>query len=282
MKKYYAKRNGLLNQSLQISYDELLNYFYGIFKYFLNKGYFQVAFYGWYETDQWTSTEYQVFPPILAPNPEIFFTTELNNKEVWPIPEYYENYDEATLFTVIEILYDSIGIYDQKTGKYLSKDAKAEFVSSINNILKSYDSGYYLEPSLGYIMHIPNEALKEQLLYDEETLPTEIYDKLSTASKMYYRFNANIEEKKKAISILADILENEREELKEILNNEYEIPKNPHDKIIFEIVNNFNIRHNRADQKENYSKEIWYDWMMQYYTSVIITFYKLKLYHSTK
>ena len=24
------------------------------------------------------------------------------------------------------------------------------------------------------------------------------------------------------------------------------------------------------------SKEIWYDWMMQYYTSVIIAFYKLK------
>lgn len=54
------------------------------------------------------------------------------------------------------------------------------------------------------------------------------------------------------------------------------INKNEHDRLIFNIVNSFNIRHNRADQKNDYSKEIWYDWMMQYYTSVIIAYYKLK------
>ena len=66
------------------------------------------------------------------------------------------------------------------------------------------------------------------------------------------------------------------EEVKDTLNAEYEVPKNEHDKLIFGIVNGYNIRHNRADQKNDYSKEIWYDWMMQYYTSVIIAFYKLK------
>ena len=50
--------------------------------------------------------------------------------------------------------------------------------------------------------------------------------------------------------------------------------------MIFGIVNGYNIRHNRADQKNDYSKEIWYDWMMQYYTSVIIAFYKLKNKHT--
>lgn len=108
----------------------------------------------------------------------------------------------------------------------------------------------------------------------------QIYEQLATATEMYYRFDANQEQKKKAINILADILENEREEVKELLNAEYEIPKNDHDKLIFGIVNGFNIRHNRADQKSDYSKEIWYDWMMQYYTSVIITFYKLKNKHT--
>ena len=91
---------------------------------------------------------------------------------------------------------------------------------------------------------------------------------------------SNLEQKKKAINILADILESEREEVKDILNAEYEVPKNEHDKLIFGIVNGYNIRHNRADQKSDYSKEIWYDWMMQYYTSVIIAFYKLKNKHA--
>ena len=61
---------------------------------------------------------------------------------------------------------------------------------------------------------------------------------------------------------------------------EYEVPKNEHDKLIFSIVNGYNIRHNRAGQKSDYRKEIWYDWMMQYYTSVIIAFYKLKNKHN--
>ena len=70
------------------------------------------------------------------------------------------------------------------------------------------------------------------------------------------------------------------EEVKDIFNAEYEVPKNEHDKLIFGIVNGYNIRHNRAGQNSDYSKEIWYDWMMQYYTSVIIAFYKLKNKHN--
>ena len=33
-------------------------------------------------------------------------------------------------------------------------------------------------------------------------------------------------------------------------------------------------------KKSDYSKKIWYDCMMQYYTSVIIVFYKLKNKHT--
>ncbi|GIO28274.1 hypothetical protein J43TS3_28850 [Ornithinibacillus bavariensis] len=93
---------------------------------------------------------------------------------------------------------------------------------------------------------------------------------------MFYRFNANEESKKKAINILSDILEPLREELKDLLNNEYEVNKNSHDKLIFEVVNQFIIRHNNQKQRTEYSREIWYDWMMQYYTSVITTYYRLK------
>ena len=225
----------------------------------------------------------QIIAPSMAPSAEVYFATRLQSKEIWPIWQYLEDYDEATLFTVIEILYDHIGIYNYETDEFESELPKREFSEQINNILRAYDKGYYLEPTNGFIMRIPNGALCEQLKYDGFDLPGSIYEQLATATEMYYRFDANQEQKKKAINILADILENEREEvkeLKELLNAEYEIPKNDHDKLIFGIVNGFNIRHNRADQKSDYSKEIWYDWMMQYYTSVIITFYKLKNKHT--
>lgn len=280
MKKYYAERHGLITKQLQIDFEELLEYFRQIYKYFCDKDYFKVAIDGVWKQMSYGQDPEQIIAPSMAPSAEVYFATRLQSKEIWLIWQYLEDYDEATLFTVIEILYDHIGIYNYETDEFESELPKREFSEQINNILRAYDKGYYLEPTNGFIMRIPNGALCEQLKYDGFDLPGSIYEQLATATEMYYRFDANQEQKKKAINILADILENEREEVKELLNAEYEIPKNDHDKLIFGIVNGFNIRHNRADQKSDYSKEIWYDWMMQYYTSVIITFYKLKNKHT--
>ena len=85
-----------------------------------------------------------------------------------------------------------------------------------------------------------------------------------------------MEAKKKPINILADILEKSKRRLEGNTESRIRCFKNEHDRLIFGIVNEYNIRHNKADQKTDYSREIWYDWMMQYYTSTIITYCKLK------
>ena len=276
MKKYYAERHGLLTKRLQLDFNELLQYFGHIRKYFSEKGYFEVAEKGARTVNPYTEKEEQVLSPGLLPTPEVYFATHLQDKEVWPIWEHFERYDEQTLFSVIEILYDHIGVYNYITEEFENKEQKAEFAEQINNILRAYKEGYYLEPTNGFVMQMPNGALRRQLEYDGSDMPDSVYGQLATATEMYYRFDAKLEQKKKAINILADILEKEREEVKDILNSEYEISKKEHDKLIFNIVNGYNIRHNNTEQKSDYSKEIWYDWMMQYYTSVIIAFYKLK------
>lgn len=279
MKKYYAERHGLLIKQLQVDFEELLQYFRQVYKYFCDKEYFEVATRGVWKSIPYRDSE-QVLPPSMLPSPEVYFVTRLQNKEVWPIWQYLEEYDEQTLFSVIEILYDHIGVYNHERDEFENEAQKSEFAEQINNILRAYKDGYYLEPTNGFIMKMPNGALREQLNYDGFDLSYSVYEQLVTATEMYYRFDANFEQKKKAINILADILESEREEVKDIFNDEYEVSKNEHDKLIFGIVNGYNIRHNRVDQKSDYSKEIWYDWMMQYYTSVIIAFYKLKNKHS--
>ena len=277
MKKYYAERHGLLTKQLQIDFEELLQYFGQVYKYFCDKEYFEVAMRGAWRKIPYTQDDWELVLPLsLFPSPEVYFATRLQDKEGWPIGHYLEEYDEQTLFSVIEILYDHIGIYNYKTDEYENETQKVEFAEQINNILRAYKEGYYLEPRNGFIMQMPNGALREQLEYDGSDLSNLVYEQLATATEMYYRFDANLEQKKKAINILADILESEREEVKDTLNAEYEVLKNEHDKLIFGIANSYNIRHNRIDQKSDYSKEIWYDWMMQYYTSVIIAFYKLK------
>jgi len=236
MKKYYAERHGLLTKQLQIDFDELLQYFGQVYKYFCDKEYFEVATRGVWRQIPYTQDSEQILPPSLLPSPEVYFATCLQDKEVWPIWQYLEEYDEQTLFSVIEILYDHIGVYNYETDQFENEAQKEEFAEQINNILRAYKEGYYLEPTNGFIMQIPNGALREQLEYDGSDLPDSVYEQLATATEMYYRFDANLEQKKKAINILADILESEREEVKDTLNAEYEVPKNEHDKLIFGIV----------------------------------------------
>ena len=178
------------------------------------------------------------------------------------------------------MLYAHIGVYHYSTGKIDVKDEKALFSEQISNLLRSYKDGYYLERSNGFIMEMPNKALQEQLSYDGAELSEDVLEQLKSASRMYYRFDTDMEAKKKPINILADILEKVRDDLKETLNQEYDVSKNEHDRLIFGIVNEYHIRHNKADQKTDYSREIWYDWMMQYYTSTIITYCKLKKVHA--
>ena len=279
MKKYYSERNGLLNKKLELDLYNLLQYFGLLYKYFEKNGYFEYAQNGASRDIPYTNCKELIAAPTFIPSPEVYFTNVLQDKEVWPIWQYVEQYDESTLFSVIEILYDYIGIYNYQTDKVEKEEVQREYAEQINNLLKAYKDGFYLEPTNGYVMKLPNKALRKQLEYLGEDMPESIYGQLATASEMYYRFNSNLEQKKKAINILADILENERGALKDMLNEEYQIGKNEHDKLIFNIVNGFNIRHNRADQKSKYSKEIWYEWMMQYYTSVIIAFYKLRKEH---
>ena len=45
MKKYYAERHGLLTKQLQIDFDELLQYFRQVHKYFCDKEYFDCLLY---------------------------------------------------------------------------------------------------------------------------------------------------------------------------------------------------------------------------------------------
>ena len=272
--KYYNERNGLLEQNLHIDFEKLKEFFLQTYRYFESKDYFECAIKGIWKQVPYNDP-YMVEAPTFSPSVEIYFANKLQNTEVWPIYQNIDNYDEVMIFTVIEILYDHIAFYDYNQEEIHKEEPREEYVEHINNLLKAYKNGFYLEPSSGYIMGLPNQALQEQLNTEIKDFPDDVIEKMSSASRMYYRFDSSMEEKKKAINILADILEPIRDNVKDIFDKDH-LGKKPHDKLIFDIVNNFNVRHNKDNQKLDYSKEIWYDWMMQYYTSVIIAYYKIQ------
>lgn len=271
---YYAERNNLLNDiNFKIDLDELKEYFSQIYNYFDKEGYFLAAIHGVDAIDDYGNT-YRIISPTLIPSPKLYFMKHLNSNEVWPIINFIDDYDETTIFTVIEILHEHIGKFDASKVEVLKEKPRIEFRTQINNILKLYKNGYMLDENYG-VIEIPNVAMKHLLNENPQIIQNDsVIEQLQTAMKMYFKFDSNLESKKKAINILADILEPLRNDLKEMYGDTSS--SKPHDSIIFGIVNAYNIRHNNESQKTDYDKEVWYDWMVQYYTSVIITYYKLK------
>lgn len=232
--QYYIKRKKLLNNEFSFDLDDLRRYFFQTYKYFDNRELFDVAFKGVWGVESFSNNQYQVYPPSMAPTPEVFFINQLESDNIYPIHKNYIYYSEEELFTLIEILYKHIGFYDFGNDKFEKREHQEEFTTLINNLLKRYKNGYYLDEKLGFIMEQSNEAVNALLQTDvPKTINEGVMEQLQTSVKMFYRFNSNEESKKKAINILADILEPLRENLKELLNNEYEVNKNSHDKLNF-------------------------------------------------
>lgn len=271
---YYAERNNLLNDiNFKIDLDELKEYFLQVYNYYKEEGYFLAAEYGVNGVDD-CGNEYRIISPTLVPSPQLYFMNHLHSNEIWPIKRFIEDYDETIIFTVIEILHEHIGKYDNFREEVLKEEPREKFRTHINNILKLYNDGYMLDEKYG-IITVPNIAMKELLNENIQVIHDDvIIEQLQTAMKMYFKHDSNLEIKKKSINILADILEPLRDELKEMYGDTSS--NKSHDRMIFGIVNGYNIRHNNDSQMTDYDKEVWYDWMVQYYTSVIIAYYKLK------
>ncbi|MDD3621153.1 MAG: hypothetical protein PHQ81_01965 [Methanofollis sp.] len=121
-------------------------------------------------------------------------------------------------------------------------------------MLRDYQEGYELSED-GEILLIGDTGL-EQLLETEipEFDPDNIDNRLRQAILKFRRYRSSDDEKREAVRALADIFEYIRAEYKTSL------PKND-ESDLFNIINNFGIRHHNPSQKTDYDHSVWLPWM---------------------
>ena len=276
MKKYCIERNNLYPEyeNNRLNLYKVIEYWLDIYFYFKNEECFQYA-------EDGLKRGKNIVPLKFAPSPEYFLFMQTGKKDLWPLDyDYIKRCDEATIFTLIEIYYDAIdkrvwneGLEEWESVPENSK-YKKQYCEYVNKILRYYKNGYILEESLGIITEEPNNALKEQFKYSGKEISEKIFTRLQDSQKMYYRFDSTPEQKKKAICTLADILENIKKESESLFGKVYNLDPSINKHLIFQIVNQYGIRHDNNKQIDDPYITIWYDWMMQYYTSTIIAFYR--------
>ena len=268
-KKYYAERRGVKFKPLD--FEELKKVFLAKFEE-LERGYYFRKATGYECTDQ--GDILGTWGKAL----EEFFYLKLRMHNLWPIRENIANYDELKLFTVIEFLFDYVS-EPQKvwfhpwnqcgyhTDNYHDAKGKAKYREEINDILKDYETRYELSET-GEILEIPPTGLEtifEEIVKTDD--PKNIDDRISVATKKYRRHNATLDNKKDAIRTLGDVLEYLKKEGYRLQTKD--------DSDLFNIINNFDIRHHNREQQGGYDKEIWYDWMFYTFLSSINVLLKL-------
>ncbi|MHB8858855.1 MAG: hypothetical protein ACYC6Z_05135 [Thermoleophilia bacterium] len=204
---------------------------------------------------------------------EAFFFRKLQKEGLWPLNEVINHFSEDDLFDVIELLHDcaSKGVDGQYHSwgncgwHYNTFDRKAgqnEFRIQLNEVLSTYGPGYRLTGD-GEIIAIPPEGLGDlEEATDPPGDPDAIKAKVRVARDKFRRRGSTLEERRDAVRDLADVLEFLRPQAKAVLKSKDEAD-------LFNLANNFGIRHHNAEQKTDYDPAIWLSWAFYYYLDTI-------------
>jgi|SRR5208283_1067816 len=213
------------------------------------------------------------------------------NFRLFPVDGWYaQDRTEDHVFDALEFLYDYVsrpgalvwmttetnytyqdyGTYDEKVGQ-------TEFREKANVFLSDYKSGYELCDG-GIVLALGTDGLQHILAadivpYDEANVDS----KVRNAIVKWRNRHLSFDERKAAIRELADVFEwlDKAKNLSAVLDRKDE-------SAIFEIANNFGIRHHDPKQKTNYDQAIWYPWIFHFYMATYHAVIRLLIKHKQK
>jgi len=264
-RNYYSVRTGKISPDQQVNFEVLKKLFSVTYNKLNNDGYFQKYF--------GIDCQDGYIPGELGEEIEAMMFVNLRKDNLYPIYKNLPNYTEDDFFDVIEFLHDHCskglnGHYHNWNNcgyhyeEFNDIEGQKHFRELLNPILREYKDGFEISDS-GEILILSDNGLSNLF---EADIPTNdkdnISNKINLAILKFRRHKSTLEDRREAIRELADVLEFLRPSIKQHLNK-----KDEND--IFNIANNFGIRHHNKDQQTEYDKAIWYSWIFYYYLATL-------------
>jgi hypothetical protein len=268
---YYSIRTGKINPDKEANFEYLKKSFMIAYNKIRNDEYF-IEYLGEFSDRGYIAG--------LLGDVEGILYVNLRKENLYPIEEHINDYSEEDLFDIIEFLYDHCSkvtygnFKDEDTGNFFYRifdkfEGKKYFRELLNPILGIYKVGFEISED-GEILLLADKGLSTLLDAEIPTNDVEhIKNKMDTAILKFRRYKSTLEDKQEAIRELADVLEYIRPQIKEHFDKE-----NEND--IFNIANNFGIRHHNTNQKIDYDKPVWYSWIFYYYLATIHAVLRMK------
>ncbi|AMQ75639.1 MULTISPECIES: hypothetical protein [Bacillus amyloliquefaciens group] len=244
-KRYYSERHNLWKRK-RYTESELVELFIQTYHEFIQKGLFD-------ELLGYQDTKRKRIPGIIAGNFELFLYKQLGKRELAPI-DLNNAYNEEDIFDLIELFYDYVSMPIIPKSKYDQAAGQLKYRDEMNFILNNYGQGFELTQE-GYIRELIDNGLENlidsQYEFDDDKDSEEV---VKRATKKFFHYNADDTDKKSAILEIAGLLENLRE------SNKLHLAKKD-ESDLFNLLNNFNLRHNNPNQQTKYEKSIFYPWV---------------------
>lgn len=190
----------------------------------------------------------------------------------WPPSGWAPGYTEANMFDAIEYLFDRVSkpltgnmhTYNQCGMHWETFDKGAgqrEYRTRINDLLSHYERAFELSAD-GLILERAPSGFEH--VYEAE-VPTDdktISGRVQAAITEYRRHGSTVDSRRHAVADLAGVLEALRPKMGDAITSKDEAD-------LFNIANNFGIRHHNDKQKTDYETNIWLSWMFYVYLSTI-------------
>lgn len=263
---YYSVRTGKIEPNEMVNLKVLTKLFLIIYKKLEEEGYYQKYFGFWCE-------DMEDVPGKLGYNMEDVMFIHLKKENLYPIHTKIEKYSEDDFFDVLEFLHDYCskgidGYYHQHNGcgyhyeEFNDKQGQRFFRELVNPILKDYSNGFELSND-GEILQLADSGLSHLFEADVPASDeTNIVNKVNNAVLKFRRYKSTMNDRQNSIRELVDVLEYLRPKAKELLETKDE-------KDLFNIANNYGIRHHNQQQKDKYDVAIWHSWMFYHYLATI-------------
>lgn len=243
---------------------DILDLFLKIYQEMREQGYFD-EYLGWRCVDMG-----EVPGHVRSPDLDVYL--KIRKKFLWPIEDNLFLYDEDDLFDIIEYLFASAskpveGTYHAFSDcgmhweTFNKKEGEAAFRARINELLELYERPFEISDA-GEILQRPEPGFEAIFAADTPTTDHNVRSRIDSAVRQYRRHGATIDDRRQAVRDLADVLEYLRPHLSGVLEKRDEAD-------LFNIANNFAIRHHNRMQKRGYDAVLWLSWMFYFYLATI-------------
>lgn len=191
---------------------------------------------------------------------------------LWPIHEKAPLYTEDDFFDVLEFLHQyvskpidgtmhSYGQCGMHWETFNKVQGQHDFRSKVNSVLAHYEQRFELSTN-GEVLHKPEAGFEPIFDADLPSKDKNVLSRVTAAALRYRRHGSTVDDRRQAVRDLSDVLEYLRPQVKSMLTSADE-------KDLFNIANNFGVRHHNDKQRTAYDAGIWLSWMFYFYLSTI-------------